>query len=111
MPQPFLFYFIFSFPQRYHRESAKGKRGPKGSPRLKFAALQLANDPSLDTADALLNAGYRHVDITHAKRKAVSRQKLRFKQDIEKRNWQKVDHRYYITQEGKSKLLLAYHLL
>lgn len=78
------------------------KHGPKGSLGVKFTALQHANDPSLDTVDALLNTGYMHVDITHAKRKVVSRQKSHFKKD-EKKNWKKLDQQYYIIWKGKSK--------
>jgi hypothetical protein len=38
--------------------------GPKGSPRLKLAALTLANNPEFDTMRVLLDAGYKKKDIT-----------------------------------------------
>jgi hypothetical protein len=94
-----------------------GKRGTTGSPRLK-AAVQLANDPSLDTVDALVNAGYRHVDITHTKRKDLSRQKLHFKKDIERRIRRSLINDIILFGKQNQSLsvtmvtlLLVYHLL
>jgi hypothetical protein len=91
--------------QRNH--APMGHRGPQESPRLKLAALQLTNDSDLDVCDALLSAGYRIGEINQAKRKAVSRQKIRYKSELEKKNRQRQAREFYVMRKAKLKSSIA----
>jgi hypothetical protein len=55
----------------------------KESPRLRLAAYKLATKENLDPEAALLSAGYKRADVTHAKLQAVTKQKCRIKNDKE----------------------------
>ncbi len=59
--------------------------GPKGWLRLKLTALTLANNPKLDATRVLLDVGYKKKDVTVNKKKALSRQKVCYEKEIEKR--------------------------
>lgn len=80
-----------------------GRRGPKGSPRLKLAAYELATSENVDPETALLNAGYKRADLCRAKFQAVSKQKNRIKNDLEKRERQEIRRGYYIKAKARSK--------
>jgi hypothetical protein len=76
----------------------KSRPGPKGSPRLKIAALSLAaDDANLSTRDALIQAGYKPEEINQAKIQAASKQKNQIVNNIaakrQKTNWLE----YYIN--------------
>jgi hypothetical protein len=77
-----------------------GRREPKGSKRLKLAAYELATSENVEPETALLNAGYKRDELCQAKFQAVSKQKNRIKNDIEKRERQEIRHGYYIKAKA-----------
>jgi hypothetical protein len=79
-----------------------GRRGPKGSPRLKLAAYELATSENVEPETALLNSGYKRAELCRAKFQAVLKQKNRIKNDIEKRERQEIRRGYYIKAKARA---------
>jgi hypothetical protein len=81
--------------------STMGRRGPKGSPRLRLAAYELATKENIDPEAALLSAGYKRADVTHSKLQAVSKQKCRIKNALRRTERHEIRRGYYIKTKAK----------
>jgi len=80
----------------------KSRPGPKGSPRLKIAALSLAaDDANLSTREALIQAGYKPEEINRAKIQAASKQKNRIVNNIAAKRRKTNRLEYYINAKSR----------
>jgi hypothetical protein len=65
------------------------------------AAYELATKENIDPEAALLSAGYKRADVTRSKLQAVSKQKFRIKNALQKMERQEIRRGYYIKTKAK----------
>jgi hypothetical protein len=80
----------------------KSRPGPKGSPRMKMAALSLAAATTeLTIKDALIQAGYKPEEINRVKIQAASKRKNRIMNNIAAKRRKTNRLEYYINAKSK----------
>ncbi len=76
-------------------------RGPKASPRLQLAAYQCVFDNDLNPVDALVDAGYSLNEITEQQKKNMSKNMLKFQDELEEKSRMQKNVMQYISTKKK----------